>query len=254
MNSSDSHQARGGRPDIKSAEPSLKVFINYRHEDTQFAATMLYHSLMDHFGKDNVFFDHAALQPGAQFLQEMASHAAGAGAFIAMIGPQWMRILSEHLRRGDEDVVAMEIHLALRSEPQMTIIPVLVGDTQPLDSDKLPAAIMAIAGYQAGRLHGDQRALDDIGRLLARLDEIHVEVPLSPEPPPQTPSSPPPAPPNGNVTAAGTAWVSSPVPGPDEEHYRMIADYAETWLCSWARARRRWLQRPVEGGLRNAPR
>jgi len=41
-----------------------------------------------------------------QWLDEIMSHVAAAGAFIVLIGPNWMQSLTAHQQRGDVDWVA----------------------------------------------------------------------------------------------------------------------------------------------------
>ena len=85
----------------------LKIFINYRHADVPFAAMTLYRELGSRFGRENIFFDGGTLRPGMSFLEETRRHSTGSpGVFIAMIGPQWIEIMTAHHQQGDDDYVA----------------------------------------------------------------------------------------------------------------------------------------------------
>src|SRR5215468_2930267 len=91
----------------------LKIFINYRHADTQPTAELLYTKLEQHFGADNVFYDRGALAAGMRWLEEIKSRLAEDGVLIALIGQQWLSILSANMRNGqDDDYVVKEIDLA----------------------------------------------------------------------------------------------------------------------------------------------
>ena len=48
------------------APPRVSVFINYRHDDTQGEARLLYDRLASRFGSGNLFLDVRSLQPGNQ--------------------------------------------------------------------------------------------------------------------------------------------------------------------------------------------
>jgi len=54
----------------------LKIFINYRHADTQPTAELLYTRLEQHFGADNVFYDRGSLTAGMRWLEEIKSRLA----------------------------------------------------------------------------------------------------------------------------------------------------------------------------------
>ncbi len=125
--------------DSRSQLP-LKVFINYRHADTQGTAWALFFKLEWHFGTENVFFDNGTLRPGMQWLDEIKSHLSGAAVFLSLIGERWKSSLIAHLKPGDVDYVAKEIDLAFRAGPRVTVIPVLVDDAELLDPSDLPNA------------------------------------------------------------------------------------------------------------------
>lgn len=196
----------------------LKIFINYRHEDTPFAAMMLYRELKGRFGQENIFFDHGTLRPGMRFLEEIKSQlAAGAGAFIAVIGSKWVPTMTAHRQRGDEDYVIKEIELAIQHG--WAVIPVLVDNASLPDRLQLPPSVRELPDCQAARL--SQLNLDgDIEELSARLGEIRDgEAPghdighdassmrIAPHPEP----------------AGGPA---QPLPA-DEQHFQMLADEAD---------------------------
>jgi hypothetical protein len=204
--------------DANDSNRPLKVFINYRHEDMPFAATFLYRALQGPFGAENIFFDQGTLEPGMPFLAEIKSHlAAPSGAFLALIGPKWLRIMISHQQLGDEDYVAKEIELALRGG--WTVIPVLLNEAGLPEQDKLPPAVRAILDHQAARLR--QTSLDeDINMLSARLEDIRRPQMIEP--------------PHGNGEKPDEASRKDRVPPPpvrlepvDEDHYRMLVDEAD---------------------------
>ncbi len=251
MDTSESPGTRNEPPVAGPVGVPPKVFINYRHDDAQAVAWALYIKLEARFGADNVFFDKGTLQPGTRWLSEIKSQLAGAGAFIALIGPDWQSALTTRLRRGSEDYVAEEIDLALRARPQMTVIPVLIEDAELPDPGELPAALKALPSHQQERLRFTSLT-EDIDRLIALLgaakppqrhDSAGGESAAEPA---AEPSAEPAAEP-----AAGSEPASAAVPArtdrrssrpdrrssglsvprpvaslPDEDHYRMIARHA----------------------------
>lgn len=213
----------------------LKIFINYRHEDMPFAASMLYQQLKGRFGKENIFFDEGALLPGMRWLGEIKSHLAGTpGVFLAMVGSRWMPAMDAHRRRGDDDYVAEEIELALQNG--WLIIPVLVNEASLPDRTKLPAAIRTLPDCQVARLR--QTSLDeDVNDLSGRLDEIRtkmnnkgggpqkagvpagIRVPVADAPVEQV---------TGLPDDTDSLGASAPDVFPaDEEHYQRLVDEAD---------------------------
>jgi TIR domain/SIR2-like domain len=223
MDTSDSLGIRDDSPAAGPAELPLKVFINYRHDDTQATAWTLYIKLEARFGAENVFFDKGTLRPGTRWLSEIKSQLAEAGAFIALIGPDWMSGLTARLRRGSEDYVAEEIDLALRGRSHLTVIPVLIEDAELPEPGKLPAALRALPGHQQERLRYTNLS-DDIDRLIARLSTARAEPGAGPGAEPEQVSALKASPP-----ALRPSRLSAPRPVaslPDEDHYRMIARQA----------------------------
>ena len=174
MGLNGSHEGGGRVPDAGPGGSALKVFINYRHEDTQGTAWALYLKLQERLGGANVFFDNGTLRPGMRWLEEIKAHLVGGGAFIALIGPNWMSSLRTHLQRGGEDYVAAEIDLALRSGPGVTVIPVLVDDAELPGRGDLPLSLSGLSGCQHERLRHSHLSYD-IDHLIARLDEVRAQ-------------------------------------------------------------------------------
>jgi SIR2-like domain/TIR domain len=208
--------AAGTETDGAGGRAPLRIFINYRHEDVPFAASTLYRELKGRFDAENIFFDSGTLRPGMQFIEAITSHLTGTGgAFLALIGPQWLPTMDAHRRRGDDDYVVQEIDLGLRNG--WTVIPVLLNDATLPHGRDLPLAIRALPRYQVAHLR--QTSLDaDVEDLIARLDEIGSRPPVDEQvrdPEPEVRVGP------------GEGRAISEVPPADDEHYQMLADEAD---------------------------
>jgi len=204
-------------PSRVSAEPSPanarkgaapKVFINYRHQDSEEAAVRLYERLAAQFGEENVFLDVKTLQAGTKWLAEIKAHGMDGGAFIALIGQGWLAALEKRkqVAPGDEqDYVEVELELALHRWPGK-VIPVLVGRATMPPAVTLPKPIRALAGIEALPL----RPLsfeEDLDRLIAAIGTTAGEPGASL---PQTPNGSPRAP---KARAPRTARKLSHAPG-----------------------------------------
>jgi hypothetical protein len=121
----------------------LKIFLNYRHDDTQGTAWAVYIKLVERFGAESVFFDNGTLKPGMPWFDEIKEHVAAGGVFIALLGPRWLSILKSRMQRGEDDYVAKEIDLAFQTGPRVNVIPVLVEDAELPIPSQLPPSVGA---------------------------------------------------------------------------------------------------------------
>jgi hypothetical protein len=160
--------------DGENAARQLKIFISYRHEDTQGTAWGVYWPLEARFGRDNVFFDNGKLRAGDEFLKEIDESLDAADVMIVLVGGSWQRIMSERLRGDDKDYVAHEIGRGLLRMPTLTVIPLLVDEAPPPDAGALPLSLKRLSSCHVERVrHTDLR--DDVGQLIDRLCEIAAE-------------------------------------------------------------------------------
>ncbi len=155
-----------------TAAPQFRVFINYRRDDSDAAALLLYDRLVRHLGAENVFLDVKALEVGSRWLEEIKSHGVAGTVFLSLIGRGWLASLKERQRdtEGPPDFVALELELALSRWPGR-VIPVLVGGATMPPAVELPRPIRALAGHHAMELR--HASFDqDVTHLLATLDAI----------------------------------------------------------------------------------
>lgn len=79
----------GRESEVEMTPGNVRVFINYRHDDTEGEALLVYERLAKRFGADNVFLDDKSLKPGMKWLEEIKEHAAS-GVFLSLIGKRWL--------------------------------------------------------------------------------------------------------------------------------------------------------------------
>ena len=144
------------------------IFISYRRDDQAGFAGRLADALEARFGADNVFRDIEDIHPGDDFVVAIDQHLASVDVMLVLIGPAWLTLSRNGVRRLDEpdDFVRMEIAAGLKSGK--TVLPVLLdGATMPAEKD-LPPSISALARRQAMRLT-DAGWASDVARLVAAL-------------------------------------------------------------------------------------
>jgi TIR domain/NHL repeat len=91
------------------------IVINYRREDTAYAAGWLYDRLADRFGDGKIFKDIDSIELGDDFAEVITSAVASCDVLLALVGDQWLTITDEEgSRRLDDpaDFVRMEIEAA----------------------------------------------------------------------------------------------------------------------------------------------
>lgn len=159
----------------RSAEPPLRVFINYRRRDSQAEANWLHEILSEQFGDDNVFIDTDDIPPGSDFDAVLHRQIDRCDVFLALIGMDWANAADDngHRRLGSEnDYVRLEIRAALaRSVP---VVPVLIGDTRMPAEIDLPADLQPLRRRHAFTLRiPDFRA--DAARLIAQLRQARAQ-------------------------------------------------------------------------------
>jgi serine/threonine protein kinase len=153
----------------------LRIFINYRREDAGGHALSLYEPLAERFGKDNVFMDIHAIEPGRPYPEVISRWVGSCDVLIALIGRQWATMTdAKGNRRIDDpkDLVVLEIKAAL--DRQVRVIPATVQKAEPPTADVLPEPLQALSDYQAIEL-SDVRWAFDVGRLIQTLETLERE-------------------------------------------------------------------------------
>jgi class 3 adenylate cyclase/tetratricopeptide (TPR) repeat protein len=171
--SDDRHQAGAQSSPAKGS--GLRIFLNYRRDDTSGHAMYLYNLLAAHFGDDQIFMDIDTLEPGSDFAEVIEREVGSCDVLIALIGKQWLTLSDANgSRRLDEaeDFVAGEIKAAL--DRDIRVIPTLVQNASPPSRDQLPSSLEGLARRHAFELH-EQSWQADVARLIASLETVSKE-------------------------------------------------------------------------------
>jgi hypothetical protein len=194
------------------------IFINYRRQDTQTYANMLYDALADHYGDERVFKDVDTIEVGRPWDKAIEAAVGRSDVMLVLIGERWLAQDGDGRRRLDEpkDYVRKEIEAGLQRD--MRVIPVTVGGARMPQPEELPSSVAGLTDIQAYDLD-DDRWRADRDELLRRLDTVmgktsgatragprdHERVG------PEVPAPPPPAPPPQEKAKGGPVvtwgWV-----------------------------------------------
>ncbi|NBC21236.1 MAG: TIR domain-containing protein [Alphaproteobacteria bacterium] len=141
------------------------IFISYRREDAAGAAGRLHDHLSARFGREAVFMDVDAIEPGVDFHEVLNQQVGACDVLIAVIGRDWLDAVDEdgQQRIADcDDFVQIEIAAALARN--VRVIPVLVEGARMPKSEELPGPLKALARRNAAEI-SHSRFVSDVHRL-----------------------------------------------------------------------------------------
>ena len=159
-----------------------RIFVSYRRDDVPGDARSIRDRLARQLGRSHIFMDIDSLALGKRFDVGLESALAQSEILLAVIGPRWMRGLSQNIKRGDRDFAREEIAAALRRG--IRVIPLLIGRDGHMpvlpERGDLPEDIRDFVLYQQQSL--SHETFDrDVDQLIAAIDKITRErdTPLS---------------------------------------------------------------------------
>lgn len=177
MASRDLHSTGAAAPsDGGERDSSLRVFLNYRREDSSGYAGRLYDDLSERLASCDLFIDIDRIEPGADFVDVIDHALDGCDVVLAVIGKHWLSVTDSQGRRrldDPDDYVRLELEAALARG--MRLIPVRVQGADMPSSTDLPESLRGIARRQAVEL-SDHRWRHDVDTLSGRLEQLATEM------------------------------------------------------------------------------
>jgi formylglycine-generating enzyme required for sulfatase activity len=134
-----------------ASKQASRIFISYRREDSELAASRLAEDLRRHFAPAQVFQDFASIDPGADFLDAVQRGLDTCAAVVVVIGSKWLNVVDRKGRRRldvPDDWVRHEVAESLR-RPGVRVFPVLLDHTDMPGLDDLPDDLQALTRRQA---------------------------------------------------------------------------------------------------------
>ncbi len=154
---------------------ALRIFVNYRREDSSGHAGRLYDDLAERFGSDEIFIDIDKIEPGLDFGDSIERALDSCDVVLAVIGRQWLSLADTQGRRrldNPDDYVRLELEAALAHGTR--VIPIRVQGTEMPSSVDLPDSLRALARRHAVEL-SDTRWRYDVESLAAVLERISAD-------------------------------------------------------------------------------
>lgn len=150
---------------------SNAIFISYRRSDSEDITGRIYDRLKGHFDQDLIFRDLDSIPLGNNFQQVLQQSVNDCRVLIAVIGPDWLKVLHERLQRSGVDWVRTEIAIALK-RGNIPVIPLLVGRAKMPGADDLPDDLKGLNPMNAAQARPDPDFHNDMDRLIKSLEDI----------------------------------------------------------------------------------
>lgn len=124
-----------------------KIFVSYRRADSAAMSRRIYHALIEHMDKDDVFRDVDTLLKGHDFRAGIERYIIESDVILVLIGDKWLNIPDKKTgeRRLDkpEDFVRIEVDMGLRHV--QLVVPILVNDATMPGESELPVRLSSLA-------------------------------------------------------------------------------------------------------------
>lgn len=160
-----------GYEGFRMSKKLIKVFISYRQIDNPDFVERIRDWFAWRYGQENIFMDFASIPGFTHFPDYILKKLDECNVLVAVIGPDWIKLLEEKTKKGTKDFLVEEIKYAL--EHDKVVAPICIKDTDEPDRNDLPVDIQAMLDYQIRPLNPQQHFLDNIERVM---DEIESEL------------------------------------------------------------------------------
>ncbi len=131
----------------------LRIFISYRHNDSQEDVYHIYEKISYFFGRSLTLIDDDSLKPGQNFLTWIEKSIQASHVVFVIIGKNWLTVTDETGNKkltNPNDFVVVEIANALKHKKK--IIPLILSGAPFPREDQLPPPIKELAYINAVKL------------------------------------------------------------------------------------------------------
>ena len=149
-----------------------KIFISYRRSDSNNITGRIYDRLAQHFGREAIFKDVDSIPLGVDFRQHLHSAVGECEILLVIIGKSWLAATDEQGAKRlhkESDFVRIEIEAALGRN--ISVIPVLVENSEIPQSSELPASLANLAFRNGIQVRHDPDFHRDMDRLIRDIEE-----------------------------------------------------------------------------------
>lgn len=161
------------------------IFISYRREESAGHAGRIYDRLCEKFGRDRVFMDVSAVEPGLDSAEAIDRAVGSCAVLLVVIDKKWPVCVDAAGKRcldDPQDIVRLEVGTALRRK--IRVVPVLVQDAAMPAESSLPEELKPLARrnpIEIGESHWEAELAQLVGTLGRILSGAAPAVPPQPE-------------------------------------------------------------------------
>lgn len=153
-----------------------KIFISYRRQDNLTKTDLIYTSLKNWFGKENIFRDLNNIEPGSRFYTDIQYEIDKADVLLVFIGKEWLNLLKQRRQNSfDRDILIFEIESGLKRGHSIEIIPVLFDDTPFPEPNQLPEEVRGLTKNQFIRIRDGYDYENDIDKLIKSILDFETK-------------------------------------------------------------------------------
>ena len=149
--------------------PKRKIFINYRHVDHPDFVERLRDWFALRYGRDGVFMDFDTIPPFTRFADHIRKRVTECEVLVAIIGPNWLDLLTERVDHPEDDYVRLEIVQALQEGK--LIAPICIKGARVPRLHELPPDLRPMLDYHVAHLDSGRMFLDNIEGILDALEQ-----------------------------------------------------------------------------------
>jgi hypothetical protein len=156
----------------REAKVALKVFVNYRRENSAAYAGRIHDRLESEFGRDNLFMDVDAVPLGADFVRILGDEVGRCDVLLALMGPGWCDVRDEDgNRRLDNPTDFIRIEIATALQRNIRVIPILLDGARIPSERQLPEDLVGLVRRNGLNVRHDSFH-GDINKLIGALREL----------------------------------------------------------------------------------
>ena len=150
---------------IGAENKNLKIFISYRHEDSNYVSGRIYDHLLNKLHNASLYKDVDSIPLGVDFREHIRNSVGQCSILLAVIGDHWAVNKAGINRLLDEtDWVRIEVETALNRD--IPVIPLLIDGAKIPTADILPESLQALQFRNGMPIRPDPDFHHDMQRLL----------------------------------------------------------------------------------------
>ena len=154
---------------LAAENKNLKIFISYRHEDSNYVSGRIYDNLINKFQKASIYKDVDSIPLGIDFREHIRNSVGQCTILLAVIGDHWAVNKDGINRLLDEtDWVRIEVETALNRN--IPVIPLLIDGAKIPTAEILPESMQALQFRNGMPIRPDPDFHNDMQRLLEGIE------------------------------------------------------------------------------------